>query len=112
MRLEGLTLHGVAHADAALAVEQQALRMRARLDAQIAPYARRIEIDLGGAHAEASADRGLRHRDAFLVAAVVVGIARDADALRRREQAVVEGAALVAVGDDQRAVAAAYLVRA
>jgi hypothetical protein len=43
-----LALHGVAHADAALALEQQALRMRAGLDAQIAPRARRIEIDARG----------------------------------------------------------------
>ena len=48
-----LPLHGVAHADAALALEQQALRMRAGLDAQIAPRARRIEIDARGAHAQA-----------------------------------------------------------
>ena len=111
-RLEGLALHHVTHADAARAFEQQALRMRAGLDTEVAPRARRIEIDLRGAHAEAAADRGLRHRNAFLVLAVVVGIVRNADALGRRDQAVVERAALVAVGDLQRAAAAAQFVRA
>src|SRR5437660_824870 len=47
-RLQGLALHGVAYADAARAFEQQRLCMRAGLDAEIAPRARRIEIDLRG----------------------------------------------------------------
>ena len=86
--------------------------MRAGVDPEIAPRARRIEIDLRGAHAEAAADRALRHRDALLVGAVVVAIVRDPDALRRREQAVVERSALVDVGDPQRSAAAAQIVRA
>src|SRR5262249_45249214 len=50
-RLELLALHGVAHADAARAFEQQALRVRAGLDPDIAPRARRLEIDARRAHA-------------------------------------------------------------
>src|SRR5262249_39676571 len=97
MRLEGLPLPGVAHAGAALAVEQKRLRMRAGLDAQIAPRARRIEVDARRAHAPASMNRALRHRDAFLIATVVVGVAGDADALRGGKQTVVERTALVDV---------------
>src|SRR3954470_11085219 len=65
-RLEGLALHGVTHTDTAAALEQQALRGCAGLNAEIAPRARRIEIDARGRVAEAAADGGLRHRNAFL----------------------------------------------
>src|SRR5262249_13819897 len=82
------------------------------LDAEVAPRARRLEIDLRGAHAEAAADRALRHRNALLLRAVVVGGAPDPDALGRGEQAVVERTALVDVGDFQGSAAAAQLVAA
>src|SRR5207302_5426257 len=86
--------------------------MRAGLDPEVAPRARRIEIDLRGAHADTAADRALRHRDAFLRLPVVVGIVRDADALRSLDEAVVKRAALVDIGDLERAAAAAQLVSA
>src|SRR4051794_29889889 len=55
-RLERLALHRVAHADAALTLEQQASRMRAGVDPQVAPRACRVEINLRGAHAETAPD--------------------------------------------------------
>src|SRR5262245_18827928 len=86
--------------------------MRAGLDAQVAPRACRIEIDARGAHAKTAADRALRHRNAFLVGAVVVVGALDPDALRGLEQALVERTALVDIGDPQYPAAAALIVGA
>src|SRR4051812_35006080 len=100
--LELLSLHAVTHADAAPALEQQALRMRAGVDAQIATRARRGEVGARSRIAKATADRALRHRNAFLALAIVIVVARNADALGRGEEAVVERPALVAVGDLQR----------
>ena len=58
--------------------------MRVGLDGEVAPRARRLEIAARRAHAPAAADRALRHGDAFLVGAVVVGVASGRCSRRRR----------------------------
>src|SRR4029077_1845804 len=75
---------GIAHADAAPAFQDQRLGQRALLDRQVRPRADRVEIAVGGALPTALADRLLRHADAFLALAVLVGIEGQADAFRRR----------------------------
>ena len=104
---------GIAHADAALALEDQGLGHRALVDREVPPRARRVEIAEGGALAAALGDRHLRHADAFLRRAVLVGIVGQADLLGGRDHHL-EQRHLVArrVGDPQHAVAAAELVRA
>src|SRR5206468_1977849 len=68
--------------------------------------------DLRGAHAETAADRALRHRDAFLGLAVVIAIVRNPDGRRGFDEAIVERAALIDIGDLERAAAPAQLIRA
>ena len=104
---------GIAHADAALAFEDQRLGHRALLDHKVRPRARRVEIAIGRALAAALGDRHLRHADAFLGLAVLVGIEGQADALGGRDH-LLQQRHLVArrVGDAQHAVAAAELVGA
>ena len=102
-------VHGVAHADAARALEDQALGERAGLDRQVRPDAGGLEIAARRAHAPALVDGALRHGDAFLIGTVVVAIVLDADGLGRLDEAVVELAALRVVGDLERALAAADL---
>ena len=97
----------VAHADAALSVEQQAFGQRIGLDLQVRAPARRVEIAHRGAHPTTAADRRLRHADAVLLRAVVVLRVGDADLAGRLDQRVVNRAALVVFADPQRPVAAA-----
>src|ERR1700720_4767793 len=100
----------VAHADAALAFDQQAFGQRIGLDSQVWPPSRRIQIANGGAHPTTTADRRLGHADTVLRGAVIVLGVSDADLAGRLNQRVVDRSALVAFGDLQRPVAAAVLV--
>ena len=109
-RLALLAIHGVAHADAALAVEQQAFGQRVGLDGQVRPPARGIEVADGGAHPAAPADGRLGHADAVLLRAVVVLGVGDADLAGGLDQRIVDRAALVAFGHLQRSVAAAIFL--
>ena len=86
---------------------------RALIDHEVRSRARRVEIAVGRALAAALGDRHLRHADAFLGLAVLVGIEGQADALRRRDHLLQERH-LVArrVGDAQHAGAAAKFVGA
>ena len=105
-----LPVEAVAHADAALSVEQQAFGQRVGLDLQVRAPARRVEVAHRGAHATTAADRRLRHADAVLLRAVVILRVGDADLAGRLDQRVVKRAALVAFADPQRPVAAAVFV--
>src|SRR6202007_2893892 len=81
-----------------------------RFGGEGASLSRRVGIALRRAHAPATADRGLSHGHAVLVKAVVVGRSLDPDGLGGGEEAVIEAAALVAVGDLQGPLTAADLV--
>src|SRR5262249_53091403 len=92
---------GVSDADAAATFEQEAFDQRIRFDGEVCSRPRRLEIAPRRAHAPATADRGLRHGDAVLVAAVVVARPLDPDRFGGGEEAVIQAAALVAGGDLQ-----------
>src|SRR5580692_4286254 len=100
----------VAHADAALALDQQAFGQRVGLDRQVWPPSRRIQIADGGAHPATTADRRLGHADTVLRRAVIVPGVGDADLAGRLDQRVVNRPALVTFADLQRPAAAAVLV--
>ena len=104
---------GVADADATPSFQDQRLGQRPLLDRQVRPRAGRVEIAVGRALAAALGDRHLRHADAFLGLAVLVGIEGQADLFRRRDHLLQERH-LVArrVGDAQQSVAAAEPVGA
>ncbi len=105
-----LAVHIVSHADAALALDQQAFGQRIGLDRQVWPPARGVEIAEGGAHPAAIADGRLGHADAVLLRAVIVLGVFDADFAGRLDQRVVDRSGLVAFGDLQRPAAAAVFV--
>jgi hypothetical protein len=105
-----LTVYIVAHADAALALDQQAFGQRVGLDRQVWPPSRRIQIADGGAHPATAADRRLGHADTVLRRAVIVPGVGDADLAGRLDQRVVNRPALVTFADLQRPAAAAVLV--
>ena len=105
-----LPVHCVAHADAALAFEQQAFGQRIGLDRQVGPRARGVEIADGGAHPAAAADRHLRHADAVLLRAVIVLGVGDADLAGGLDQRVVQRSGLDVLADLQRPVAAAIFL--
>ena len=71
------------HADGAAVLDQHALRLRARYDAQVAAVAHRLQERLGGVDADAAALRDVEIGDAVIVAAVEVGDARHAGFDRR-----------------------------
>src|SRR5947207_1847174 len=70
----------VDHADRALALEDQPRRIRSRAHGQIRPLHRRMQECARRADAAAFQDRPLRIVDAELAFAVVVRVARDAEA--------------------------------
>src|SRR5262249_34124487 len=109
-RLALRAVHRIAHADAALAVEQQAVRHGAGLDVQVGPLADGIEIGARRAYALAAENARLAHGDAVLSRAVVVGIVPDADLGRRRDQRLEDRLGRLRIGDGERAVAAAIFV--
>ena len=98
----------VAHADRALALEDQA-RSRARCvrTVEVRPLHRGMQERARRAHAPAFVDRALRVVDAELARAVVVGIARNAEALGARDEGLAQRMVLVDVGDRHRAFAPA-----
>src|SRR5262249_52822570 len=67
-----LAMHVVAHADAALAVEQQAFGQSVGDDGQVRPGAGGIEVAYRGAHTATPANGRLGHADTVLLSAVVV----------------------------------------
>src|ERR1700730_6591706 len=105
-----LSVHIVAHPDAALAFEQQTFSQRIGLDGQVWPPSRRIQIADGGAHPTTTADRRLGHANPILSRAVIVLGIRDADLAGRLDERVVDRSALVAFCNLQRPAAAAILV--
>ncbi len=105
-----LAMHVVAHADAALAVEQQAFGQRVGDDGQVRPGASGIEVTDRGAHTATPADGRLGHADAVLLGAVVVLGVGDADLAGGLDQRIIDRAALVALGHLQRSVAAAIVL--
>ncbi len=105
-----LPVGGVSHADAALALDQQAFGVRVRLDRQVGPTARGVEIADGGAHSAAAADRHLGHADPVLLRAVIVLGVFDADLAGGLDQRVVERSRFIAFGDLQRPAATAEFV--
>ena len=70
----------VAHADRALALEDEVGDMRMRAHIDIAALARRMQERLRGAHAQALLDGALAVGHALLDRAVVIGVARNAEA--------------------------------
>src|SRR5580698_10379235 len=74
---------------------------------QVLAVADGIEIGAGSALATAAGDRRLAHHDAFLARAVVVGVVRDADLSRSRDQRLEDRLLRRRVGDAQRPVTAA-----
>src|SRR6202011_1298450 len=90
-----LAVYIVAHADAALALDQQAFGQRVGLDRQVWPPSRRIQIADGGAHPATAADRRLGHADIVLRRAVIVPGVGDGDLAGRLDQRVVNRPALV-----------------
>ena len=73
----------IAHADRALALEHQPGRVRARAHGQVRPLHRGMQERARRAHAAAVLDRALRVIDAELAFAVVVRVARNAEARPR-----------------------------
>ena len=108
-----LAVHGIAHADATLAFQDERLGDGALVDLQVGAAARRIEIAEGGALAAAPGDRHLGHADAFLRGAVLVGIVGQAHLLGRLDH-LLQQRHLVAwrMGDGEDALAAAEFVGA
>ena len=102
----------VAHAGAAPALEQECLRRRVGADIEVLPRTHGVQIAARRAHAPPAGNRRLRHRDAVLRGAVVIGVVGEADLLPRAYDRVVERAAFRGVGDLQRAVPPPELVLA
>src|SRR5712691_8430631 len=105
-----LAVYLVAHADAALAFDQQAFSQRIGLDGQVRPPPGGIQIADRGAHPTTTADRRLGHADAVLGRAVIILGVSDADLAGRLDQRIVDRSALIAFGNLQRPAAAAVLV--
>src|SRR5262245_18324486 len=101
-------MHGstdaVPDSDATLALEQDALGKRARLDAAVRAPADRIEIAVGRAHAATVGDRRLAHGYAVLPGTVVVGVVRDPDLALCLDQRSIEEITRLGVGDAERAL--------
>ena len=81
--------------------------MRARAHGDIGALARRMQEGGGGADPPALVDGALGVGDAFLDGAVVVGVARDAEADGALDEGLAQRVAPLQVGDGQIAVAAA-----
>ena len=109
-RLAPAATDGIAHADAALALEQKALAQSAGLDAQIRPLADRLQVAGRRAHAPARGNRRLAHGDAVLTGAVVVGIVRDAHFGRGLDHRGAERIGRLRVRDLERSVVAAEAI--
>jgi hypothetical protein len=96
-------MHGatgaVADTDATLALEQNTLGQRARLDAEVRAPADRIEIAVRRAHAATVGDRRLAHGYAVLPGTIVVGVVRDPDLARCLDQRSPEGITRLGVAD-------------
>src|SRR5690242_14190224 len=89
----------------------QAQYMRVGLEVKVRPPHGWTEEGGGRAVAVALADGALVVRDAFLRCAVVVGIARNADALRTGDEGFADRVPLVDIRDVQRTACAAIGVR-
>ena len=99
----------VGDADRALAIEQDAGGVRADADVEIAASGGGPQEGARGADAPAVLDQPLHVADAGLRGAVVVGVARDAEAGDAVDEGFHERLAPVGVGDGQQAVAAAVV---
>src|SRR3954464_3295171 len=102
-----LAAFDVAHADRALAVEDDLGRMRMGAHMDIRPFARGMQKRSRGADAAAVLNGTLRVGDAFLDRAVVVGVARNAEAHRTSHERLAERIAPLHGGNRQTAVAPA-----
>src|SRR3979409_314207 len=80
----------IAHADCALAVEDNLSRMRVGVHMDIGPLHRWAQECCRRADAPAIPDRALRVRYAFLNCAVVIGVARDAERNRAGHERLAE----------------------
>ena len=103
-------VHRVTDAGAAGALERQTVRMGAGDNGQIASPHGRVQIAARRGHATALADGRLCHGDAFLHGAVVIGVVGNTHLSRGGHDRIVEGTALVQIGDLQGAVAAAEFI--
>ena len=92
-----LAAHGIAHAGAPFAVEQELFGQCIRFDAQVFALADWVQIAMSRTHAPTLGDGGLAHRDAILPGAVVVVVVRDADFASGSDQCAVEWVALVRI---------------
>src|SRR4029077_9490326 len=100
----------VAHADRALAFKDDLRGVRMRTNMDIAALARGMQESLCCAAAKAVLDRALGVRDAFLDCAVVIGIARDAEADGARHEGLAQRILPVHGGDGETALAPAIFV--
>ena len=98
---------GIAHADDPFAVQHQPRDMRACDDVQVAALHGRVQERTGGTNPAPVVDRTLGIGHAFLLWAVVVGRARNADAFRPLNEGFAELVGPVRVGYEQAAVPAA-----
>src|SRR5437868_288840 len=96
----------VAHAYRALALEDDVGDMRMRPHIDIASFARRMQERLRGAHAQAPLDGALAVGHALLDRAVVVGVARNAEAHSAFHEGLAERILPVHGGDGEAAIAA------
>ena len=90
-----------------LSLEQDLGGVRTGAHRHVRALARRVQEGGGGADAAAVVDGALGVGDAFLDGAVVVGVARDAEADRALDEGLAQRVAPVDVGDREAAVAAA-----
>src|SRR5262249_15057317 len=97
----------VAHADGALALEDDAGHMRMGAHIDIAPALCRIQEGGRRADAQPVPDRALAIGYAFLGCAAVVGVARDTERNRALHESFAEPVVPLHGGDGERAVAAA-----
>ena len=111
-RRAALAALDVTDADGALAVEDDAGRMRSGADVDIRPLHRRIEKGGRRTDAQAVLDRALRVGDAFLDRAVVIVVAGNPERDRAGHEGLAERILPVHGGNGEVAVAAAIFVLA
>ena len=105
--LAAASADAVGDADGALALKQQFRDVGACAHRDVHALAGRMQERRGGADAAALVDGALGVGDAFLDGAVVVGVARDAEADGACDEGFAERMEPVDVGDGEGAVAAA-----
>ena len=96
----------ILHPDRAVAFEQDPRRVGVRAHVDVAPLHGGAQVRARGAHPAVAVDAALEVADAFLPLAVVVGVARDADALRAGDERLAQRMTPVEILDHELAVAA------